>query len=148
MGYFFMKNIFTPLVYIPNDQRVMGIILRLYVGVPTDPLPRGARRLTAQPADPLGLGQRAPPPPPSPTTTTPKMIAHPSGSHIGCHRPPCVNHYTENKKGSIERLFGAHLITISPIGVVQLRGHLLACSKNATYRNLPFRGFVLHITLV
>ena len=35
MGEFFLKNIFTPLVY----QHVMGIILRYYVGVPNDPPP-------------------------------------------------------------------------------------------------------------
>ena len=46
----------------------------MYVGVPTDP-PRGARRLTARPADPQGLGQPkggGPPPP-----AAPKTVAHP-----------------------------------------------------------------------
>ena len=28
MGNFFLKKIFTPFVYVQNDQRVMGIILR------------------------------------------------------------------------------------------------------------------------
>ena len=42
--------------------------------------PPGARRLTARPADPQGLGQTPP--------TAPKTVAHPSGSHIGWRRPP------------------------------------------------------------
>ena len=28
MGIFFLKNLFTPFVYVQNDQRVMRIILR------------------------------------------------------------------------------------------------------------------------
>ena len=28
MGNFFLKKIFTPHVYVPNDQHVMGIIVR------------------------------------------------------------------------------------------------------------------------
>ena len=28
MGKFFLKNFFTPFVYVQNDQRVTGIILR------------------------------------------------------------------------------------------------------------------------
>ena len=28
MGKFFLKNFFTPFVYVQNDQHVMGIILR------------------------------------------------------------------------------------------------------------------------
>ena len=60
MGKCFLKKIFTPIVYIQNGQRVMGIILR-YVcwgtHQPPPPPARGARRLTARPADPQGLGQ-------------------------------------------------------------------------------------------
>ena len=52
MGKFFLRIFFTPLVYIQNGQRVMGIILR-YVGVPTDP--QGPRRLTGQPTKPPPL---------------------------------------------------------------------------------------------
>ena len=54
----------------------------MYVGVPTDP-PRGARRLTARPADPQGLGQprggEGPPPPPPyspPNFRTPLGVTH------------------------------------------------------------------------
>ena len=62
----------------------------MYVGVPTDP-PRGARRLTARPADPQGLGQPrgggvpppfgggwgSPPPPYSPPNCrTPLGVTH------------------------------------------------------------------------
>ena len=89
MGKFFLKKNITPLVYVQNDQRVMGIIFR-YVcwGTyqPPPPPPRGARRLTARPADPRGLGQPSPPPPPPPTT--PKTVAYPSGSHLGWPQPP------------------------------------------------------------
>ena len=31
MGKFFLKIFFTPFVYVQNDQRVMGIILRWFV---------------------------------------------------------------------------------------------------------------------
>ena len=67
------------------------------LGYPPTP-PRGARRLTARPADPQGLGQPrgeggVPPPlrrgvgvPPPPTA--PQTVEHPSGSHIGWRRPP------------------------------------------------------------
>ena len=37
MGKFFLKIFFTPFVYVQNDQRVMGIILRYVCWVPTDP---------------------------------------------------------------------------------------------------------------
>ena len=50
----------------------------------TPPPPRGARRLTARPADPQGLGQ----PRGGGGATTPKTVAHPSASHIGWRRPP------------------------------------------------------------
>ena len=55
---------------------------------PPPPPPPGARQLTARPADPQGVGQLGggggvPPPP-----TAPKIVAHPSGSHIGWQRPP------------------------------------------------------------
>ena len=62
----------------------------MYVEVPTDPPPPGeARRLTARPADPRGLGQPRGGGEGSPPPTAPKTVAHPSGSHIGWQRPPC-----------------------------------------------------------
>ena len=52
MGKVFLKrNLFTPLLYDPNDQRVMGIILR-YVCWGTHRPPWGARRLTGRPTYP------------------------------------------------------------------------------------------------
>ena len=56
MGKFFEKKI-TPFVYVQNDHRVMGIILR-YVCWGTPPPPRGIRRLTAPSTDPQGWGQQ------------------------------------------------------------------------------------------
>ena len=61
-----------------------------YPPPPPPPPPRGARRLTARPADPQGLGQ------PGGGgggggATNPKTVAHPSGSHIGRRRPPWLN---------------------------------------------------------
>ena len=86
MGIFFEKN-FTPLVHIQNDQCVMGIILRYVCWGTHRPPPRGARQLTARPADPQGLGQPRVGGGITPLTT-PKTVAHPSGSHIGWRRPP------------------------------------------------------------
>ena len=37
MGKYFLKNFFTPFVYVQNDQRVMGFILTYVCWVPTDP---------------------------------------------------------------------------------------------------------------
>ena len=78
MGNFFFEKTFYPVVYSQNDQRVMGIILR-YVCWGTDPPPpRGARRLTAQPANPQGLGQpRGGGVPPTPQP--PKRLQTPRG---------------------------------------------------------------------
>ena len=50
---------------------VMDAMINLEHSGSSPPPPRGARRLTARPADPQGLGQ----PPP----TAPKTVAHPSG---------------------------------------------------------------------
>ena len=66
------------------------------LGYPTTPPPPpGARQLTARPTDPQGLGQPrggwgSPPP------KAPKIVAHPSGSHIGWRRPPCMAHRCES----------------------------------------------------
>ena len=38
MGKFFLEKFFTPFVYVQNDQRVMGIILRCMLGYPLTPL--------------------------------------------------------------------------------------------------------------
>ena len=59
----------------------------MYVGVPSapPPPPRGARGLTARPADPLGLGQRSPPPPPLQPL---KRLNTPRGSNPGREQPP------------------------------------------------------------
>ena len=48
MGKFFSENVFTPVVYVRNDERVMGIILR-YVCWGTHQAPLGTRRLTGRP---------------------------------------------------------------------------------------------------
>ena len=59
------KKIFTPIVYIQNDDHWDHFEVCM-LGYPlTPPPPRGARRLTARPANPQGLGQPRPPPPPS-----------------------------------------------------------------------------------
>ena len=47
-------KIFLRFVYVQNDQRVMGIILRMYVGVPPSPLPPG--RPLRTPHQPPALG--------------------------------------------------------------------------------------------
>ena len=64
---FFLKNNFSPVVYVQNDQRVMGIILR-YLCWFTHRPPWGARRLTGRPTYPPS----APPPLPS---RPPKVFA-------------------------------------------------------------------------
>ena len=69
MDKFFLEKFFTPVLYIQNDQRVMGIILRYACW---DTPPAGER-----------LGGRCRPP------ATSKTAAHPSGSHIGWRQPPC-----------------------------------------------------------
>ena len=51
MGKFFL-NVFTPVVYVPNDQRVMGIILRYVCWGTHRPPPWGARCLTSRPTHP------------------------------------------------------------------------------------------------
>ena len=55
---------------------------------PTPPPPRGARRLTTRPADPLGLGQRRGW---GGGSTTPEMVEHPSGSNPGWEQPRGVS---------------------------------------------------------
>ena len=81
MGKIFLNNNFTPFVYVQNDQRVMGIILRcVCFGVPPPPA-RGPWWLTARPAYP-GLGQRSPPSPPPLETAE-----HPQRSGPGRERP-------------------------------------------------------------
>ena len=66
MGNFFSRKIFTPLVYIQNDQRVMGIILVCMLGYPPPPPPGSlaADRPTRRPPR-LGStkGEGDPPPP-------------------------------------------------------------------------------------
>ena len=52
MGQFLLKKLVTPLVYVQNDQRIMGIILRWYVGVPP-PRGGGGGRLTGR-SHPVG----------------------------------------------------------------------------------------------
>ena len=74
---FFEKN-FNLIVYIQNDQRVMGIILRYVCWGTHRPTPR-------EPGPPtpkvwVNQGGGEPPPPP---LTAPKMVAYPLGSHIG-----------------------------------------------------------------
>ena len=66
MGKFFLKTFFIPVVYVQNDQRVMGIIFRYgrgMVKVPTDP--------------PLGTpaADRLSPPPLPPPSRPPKVFA-------------------------------------------------------------------------
>ena len=70
MGNFFLKNIFTPFVYVPNDQRFMGIILRYVCWVPTEP--------------PLGTPAADRPThlPPPPSLQTPKSFRPRLGSRI------------------------------------------------------------------
>ena len=53
MGKFFLKKIFTPVVYVPNDQRVMGIIWRY-----------------------VRWGTHGPPPPPPPGTPAADLPTH------------------------------------------------------------------------
>ena len=77
MGKFFSPQL---CIYIQNDQRVMGIILRCVCWGTHRP-PPGARWLTARPADPQGLGQPrgggAPPPPFNPRNScTPLGVTH------------------------------------------------------------------------
>ena len=99
MGKFFLKKNFTSHVHIQNDQRVMGIILRYVCWGTHRPPPRGARRLTARPADPQGLGQPrggegSPPPlrrgvgvPPPPPLQPPKLSNTPRGHTLAGASP-------------------------------------------------------------
>ena len=95
MDKIFFENFFTPVLYIQNDQRVVGIILRCVCWGThrPPPPPRGARRLTTRPAGPQGLGQPrgggSPPPynPPRPCAKPP-----PYNPQNGC-TPLGVTHW-------------------------------------------------------
>ena len=74
-GQIFSENFFTPVVYVPNDQRVMGIILRYVCWGTYQPL----------------LGSLVPdlpthlsPPPPS----DPQKFSHPVGVQNSKRPPP------------------------------------------------------------
>ena len=87
MGKFF-EHFFTPFVYVQNDQSVMEIILR-YACWATHrhppPPPTAPWWLTAQPAYPLGLGQRRGR---GGGSGTPETVEHPSGSGPSQQPPP------------------------------------------------------------
>ena len=79
MGNFFEK-IFIQVVYIQNDERVMGIVLRyVFLGYPPTPSPPGgAWQLTTRPAD-LGStkgGGGGPPLLQPPNGCTPLGVTH------------------------------------------------------------------------
>ena len=65
MGKTFMKCLFTPRVYVQNDQRILGIILRYGCRVTHRLPPWRPRRLTGRPTYP---------PPPSPPVQTPESF--------------------------------------------------------------------------
>ena len=71
MGKLFLKILYTPAVYVQNDQRVMGIILRyVCLGIHrSPPSPTVTQRLTSRP-----------PSPPDPPSTPPKVFAPGWGS--------------------------------------------------------------------
>ena len=77
MGKFFLKKIFTPSVYVQNDQRVMGFILRYACWGSHGPPPAtgGPRRLTGRPT--------YPPPPPDPKSFRSRL-----GVNIQPGQPP------------------------------------------------------------
>ena len=93
MGKFFLKNFFTQVVYVPNDQRVMGIILRYVCWGTHQPLPG-----SPAPDQPTHL------PPP---LQTPKSFRTQLGSRIRKGRPLAYNQHPVPCERRVRTLEGA-----------------------------------------